>query len=1210
MAGSIDQSPQPMSYNVVNPPNRTAAMRHVIPPTYATAVCLALLSVSSARAVSPLSDADLKLFESKVRPILVEHCYQCHSADAKKLRGNLYLDSKAGWQRGGDSGPAVVPGDAKKSLLLKAIRYKDPDLQMPPKGKLPKEAIAALENWVLKGAPDPRTGEAGSPAVPARRSRIDLEKGRQFWSFRPVANQPPPTVKDSAWPRTPIDRFILAKLEATQLKPTGDADRRTLIRRVYFDLVGLPPTPSQIKAFLNDPLPTPRAFEKVVDELLASPRFGERWGRHWLDIARFAESSGGGRDLLFDKAWRYRDYVIDSFNRDRPFDQFIRQQIAGDLLPYDSPQERADNVTAVGYLTLGPTNYELQDKALLRMEVVDEQIDTVGRTFLAMTLGCARCHDHPFDPVPTTDYYAFAGIFRSTKTLTPGNVSGYETQELPLSPTQRTAWHGHNVKVKALEDRIKAAKATLSKLNPKAASLQPVLAKSRIVSDPSELDGVVVDDVSAALTGTWNKSTFFKAYVGAGYQHANANASATFQASLPKAGRYEVRLAYSPGTNRSSKTRVTVKHADGTNARTINQKRPGPIDGLFVSLGTYRFGPDTPAVVTITTDGANGVVIVDAVQWLPVETKAGENAASKPLANNVKSPPVLPVDADKPRPLTPDDVDNADLIRFIVPDPKHLPGVILDNSQAKLIGTWQRSVHTPPFVGVSYIHDQKQDKGKKSATFTPELPSAGWYDVLIAHNSNVRRAVNAPVTVRHADGQSKLRINEQVVASVGRLFKPIGRFRFARGNAGSVMISTEGTDGLYVIVDAVWFRPADGPDGSFTAAKLAGVLPYDSPAPSPVVLAAATKAETQQQAAAERKAQAADLQEQIKRLEGELATLKKNTPQAPQRVMAVRDEAKPEDWHVNIRGNIRNLGPKVPRGFLTVAWHKQEPPKITQGQSGRLELANWIASPDNPLTARVLANRVWHHLFGHGLVRTTDNFGDPGQRPSHPELLDHLATQFIEDGWSVKSLIRRIAISRTYQLDSRPTADAASLDPENRLLSHRYRRRLDAEAIHDTLLAVSGELDLTVGGKTMRKVGSSFNYRFDVGRRAVYHPSFRNTLHPLLEVFDFADPNLVVGSRPTSTLPTQALFMLNSPLVMGQAEQAAKRFTIDPRFGQLSAAQRIDLAFEQAVGRPATPREHDLTRQQLATFEQPNSPEAWASVFHALFASVDFRHVR
>ncbi|GIW78200.1 MAG: hypothetical protein KatS3mg105_0007 [Gemmatales bacterium] len=554
------------------------------------------------------ADKGIDFFEKKIRPVLVQECYRCHSS-AKRQRGGLVLDTRAGIRKGGDTGPAVVPGKPEKSLLLTALRYKG-DLQMPPRGKLPDEVIADFEKWIAQGAPDPRDGKT------VAKHGIDMEAGRKFWAFQPFKKSPLPEVSDVAWPFNDIDRFILARLEAGKIKPGSDADRVTLIRRAYFDLIGLPPPLEKIDAFVNDT--SPKAFEKVVDELLASPHFGERWGRHWLDVARFAESTGGGRSLLLKEAWRYRDYVIESFNADKPYNRFVAEQIAGDLLPASSPNERAQNLIATAFLALGPTNYELQDKQVLEVDVIDEQLDTIGRAFLGLTIGCARCHDHKFDPIPTRDYYALAGIFKSTQTLIHDNVSRWVEQPLPLTDKEEAAWKAYLSAEAKLKARIAAAKRAKPSLK------GPIAV--------AHLAGLVYDDISAKQVGVWKKSQYYRSYVGTGYLHDDnadkGQKTVTFVPAFKKAGRYEVRLAYTPGANRATNVPVTILHRDGETNRKVNQRHVPPIDGRFVSLGTYHFDENDQWYVLISNEGTDGYVIVDAVQFLPEGRRTGEGETS------------------------------------------------------------------------------------------------------------------------------------------------------------------------------------------------------------------------------------------------------------------------------------------------------------------------------------------------------------------------------------------------------------------------------------------------------------------------------------------------------------------------------------------------------------------------------------------------------
>jgi len=567
----------------------------------------------------PATAAGLAFFESRIRPVLVEHCQECHAAAAagtagRPPRGGLRLDSRAGVLAGGDSGSVIDFERPDRSLLVQALRYDG--FEMPPSGRLPDRVADDFVAWIRLGAPDPRvlppegTGDhaARGPAQPT----IDVEAGRSFWAFRPLASSTPPEVRDGDWPLTDTDRFILAGLEARGLAPVADAERSAWLRRVTFDLVGLPPTPEELAAFAADE--SPAAHVRVVDRLLAAGEFGERWGRHWLDVARFAESSGGGRSMVFPEAWRYRDWVIDAFNVDLPYDRFVVAQIAGDLLPAESTDEAAANLVATGYLVLGATNYEEQDKKALEMDVVDEQLDTIGRGLLGMTLGCARCHDHKFDPVPTSDYYAMAGIFRSTSLLVHDNVSRWKERPLPLDPATAAAVAAHEADLAAAKARLAAAKSALAGIDPSGAGPAVVAA--------GDLPGIVLDDGQARRVGEWVASQYTKRYIGAGYLHdGNAGKGAktlTFQPEFTAAGLHEVRLAYTANDNRATNVPVSLLTLDGEIDLVVNMRRPPPIDGRFVSLGTFRFDGSNQWFVMVSNEGTDGYVIVDAVQFLPV----------------------------------------------------------------------------------------------------------------------------------------------------------------------------------------------------------------------------------------------------------------------------------------------------------------------------------------------------------------------------------------------------------------------------------------------------------------------------------------------------------------------------------------------------------------------------------------------------------------
>ena len=918
--------------------------------------------------VAGADPAGVEFFEKKIRPVLISECYQCHSKD-EKVKGGLRLDWKGGWQEGGDSGAAIIPGRVGKSLLIQAIRQADADLKMPPKKKLSAEQVADFEKWVAMGAPDPRVNAEAT----AKDKQLDLEAARQFWAFQSVKKPAEPKLKDKAWAHNGIDRHVLAAQETKGIGPGPDADDLTLLRRLYFDLIGLPPTPEQMAAFQKSVAKDRKAaIEKTVDALLASPHFGERWGRHWLDVVRFSESTGGGRTLLMKEAWRYRDYVVNAFNADKPYTEFIREQIAGDLIEGGTIEQQRERLTATAFLLLGPTNYELQDKTILEMDIIDEQMDTMGKAFMALTIGCARCHDHKFDPIRTEDYYGMAGIFKGTKVVVHSNVSKWNERPLPMDAEQEAKAKEAATQIASLRKEINTLR---KKIGGKPVNLPSVLAVN--------LPGLVVDNAKAKIIGNWNKSTSVKNFVDTEYLYANgANKKVVFPVQIQKSGSYEVRVSFAHHPNRATNTRITVRHNDGEQTFRVNQRQAPNVDGYFHKLGVFEFQDGQWDVVEISAESANGAVIADAIQLLPEGSKA-----------------VVKKETPSTKPGKPD------------PD---------------------------------------QDK-----------------------------------------------------------------------------------------------------------------------------------------------ANLAKLEKELKAVESKAVKQVK--------IIAADEADNPGDIQIAIRGNVHNAGPKTPRQFIEVL-NRGGLPKIAPKASGRAQLANWLASAEHPLTARVFANRVWHHLFGKGLVASVDNFGHMGRLPANQPLLDHLAVRFVEEGWSMKKLIREIVLSRTYQLSS-VNGPQAKADIENELHWRQNRRRLQAEAIRDAILSVSGQLDPVLGGPTIKNGTSiEYGYKFDDTRRSLYTPVFRNTPLEILAVFDFADPNLVVGERTTSSVPTQALYLMNNPFVRTQAEAATKSLL---SLNLPDDTARVDRAYRRTLGRPATSREREVILKFLAT--ETDQSTAWRQVIHNLYASLDFR---
>ncbi len=847
----------------------------------ATFILTVLGVMSSAIAEDPrqFTDEQLNFFESKIRPVLVDHCYECHAAGAKIVQGGLRLDHREGLLKGGETGTAIVAHQADQSLLIKALKYDG--VEMPPKGKLPAAVIKDFETWIAMGAPDPREATDDVP-----RRKIDLNEGRKHWAFQPVIDSKPPQVKDGGWPVDSLDHFVLARLEAADLKPVADADRYTWLRRVSLDLTGLPPTPNEIDAFIRDN--SPRACEAVVDRLLASRAFAERWARHWLDLTGYADMMGTSNNVFAEYAWRYRDYLIEAFHKDKPFDRFVREQIAGDLLPTDSPTERAENITATGFLMVGDVEIVEPDKKKLEADHIDTQVNKIGMAFLGMTLGCVRCHDHKFDPLELSDYYGMAGMLRSSPS----------THKIPF--------------------------------------------------------------------GVW-------------------------------------------------------------------------------SLLNSTDLPETP-----------------------VQLAARQKLEADHTANLAEM-----------------------------------------KAEREKLEAEKKSV----IAELEEIAKQEKNEAATAAT-TVEVQAAGEPESILV---------------------KKERLTKQRDALTARI-QPLGP----------------------AIQHAEFFR---------------------SKAP---------------------------------------------------RAFAMHDGDQPADMPVYIRGNPYAPGPIMARGVIRVASWDQAP-SIPAGQSGRLQLANWLADARNPLTSRVIVNRIWQKLFGEGLVRSVDYFGTRGELPSHPELLDHLATRFIQEGWSQKRLIRSLVLSRTYRLSSTNDATALKTDPDNRLLWRSSRQRLDAEAIRDGLLAVSGELTPSEGGPALvlefpdncgdlvQQGVNPPNYTHRKPRpmqefqRSIFLPVMRTNTTNLDRIrnhFDFVNPAQIAGQRSQTVVPTQSLFVMNNDLFRKRAKVLADRL--------IAEAPQADLRIEQlwlrVFNRPITAVEQTNAIAFLKELDSvlPEMDAAakesvkWQELCHSLLASNEF----
>ena len=974
----------------------------------------------------------LKFFETQIVPILKKRCYACHSHESGKAKGGLVLDSRQGWQKGGNEGPAIVPGQPQKSLLVSAIRYET--YEMPPAEKLPPREIELLEQWIARGAPDPRQSAAGT---------LSPEK---LWALQPITLPPRPRVQNTAWPRDELDLFILAKLEAHQLRPAADADRYTLLRRVTFDLTGLPPTPDEIDAFVRDH--DDRAYEKVVDRLLNSPGFGDHWARHWFDLSCYADLADISGDMLIRDAWRYRDYVIRAFNNDKPLDRFIHEQIAGDLLPYASVEQQREQIIATGYLAIGPWVLQNYIKGQLAADVVDHQIDRIGRTFLAQTLSCARCHDHKFDPVPTSDYYALAGIFHSTRTTShagPGVWSAIHEAILPDLPETE-------VDLARLKNQLEDW-------------------HTQWLENQDELTPLLLQIPGATDT--------------------NLLTSEPLIAANEKGNSYELLCVAGPS--------VWANAAQATT----------DLDGLRIDL--------------IREDGSI---------LAPFRYQPGRWSGKR-------------------------DAQQLSSIRF------------------------------------RYTGD---GLGKIRIRLTSTTPGSGRFGGAI--DTLVIRAGTETIFSENFDGLMPGSITGSQADTQLRIFA-LARIPGWHGVGVHHSHAVDLGNGNY----AIQFYSGDTK-----------------------ILSQAKPTTALEKAAHQR---AIELQKRAEQLTGLIAQARKQD--APDRALAVQDSDQPEDSRIYRRGDFQTLGEIVPRGFLTAIGVSQRY-SIPKNKSGRWELAQWLTDTDNPLTPRVLVNRVWHHLFGTGLVRTVDYFGVHGETPSHPELLDFLSLRMRdEDRWSLKNTVRRMVLSRTYRMASSHHRVAIGQDPANRLLWRMPRRRLSAESIRDAMLTASGRFNPSRGGPSLglelegniQGLGGNVNPPTWAGkvsndvrnRRSVYLPFKRERPggeFEILSVFDFPHPSDMIGARAETTVATQALFLMNAPFVKQQAASLASRLRHEEPSDRPARIQRLYLL---TMGRPALPDEAEMATLFLdASMSEPagsgDSEEAevaaWTQLCHAVLGSNGF----
>lgn len=1151
----------------------------------AIAICALLVPAASYGEEPKFSAEQLEFFETQIRPLFAEHCYSCHSTKSEKLQAGLLVDSRNGLLTGGDSGTAIVPGDPDSSLLVEAVRYEG--YEMPPRGKLPNEDILKVERWVEMGAPWP---QEAAPVGGLPTSDFDLKtRAAEHWVWQPIDDPAIPSVGNSDWPKTDADRFVLHKLEQAGLQPTTDADRLAILRRLYMDLIGLPPTLEQTQAFLDND--SESAFEQVVDQLLESPHFGERWGRHWLDLVRYAESRGHEFDNDTPNAFQYRDYVIRALNDDVPYDQLIREHIAGDLL--DSPRTNPDagfneSILGTGFWYLGEWVHSPVDIRKDEADRFDNMIDVMSKAFLGVTVSCARCHDHKFDAISTADYYSLSGFLQS---------SDYR-----------------QVRFESLEQNRKVADRLGDLDRRYEASLLKILAEEGVQRPSSPIEsivdeGIVIDYACASREDYLQDGVIFglqsspAGTIRFGEDqrlHVSRNAAATndpFWNGLRSVTAGEMqnqsRLDGLPKSGRTLRTPTfELLHGDvaclvegsGHVVACVDSHRliAGPLHGdtireikegerwVKLNLGRYvghrlhlEFIPseNSQLAVRMVVQGLDDQQLVNLDKRL--EQQNAEFAEFARQAEQIFNGPI-------------------EIQRQVFSDFEsgvygnwNVEGTAFgDHPQsAKTIASYQGDVnHVGTFFVNSHNIRKADDDSPKGDVLTGKLTSPKFkidfdeIEFLIGGGAHAgKTCVN-------------LVVDDKVVLSAtgkndNRMFLHSWDVRPYVGQQATIQIVDSHQGG--------W--------GNIGADEFAFIKAIRDPVPN-------TKA-------------AALVNEwKLKRQQ-----LRSNVVFESHLAPAMLDGTG-EDDRILIRGNASKPGDQEPRHFLT-AVSKNSPIEIKSG-SGRLQLAEHINDPTNPLTARVIVNRIWHYLLGRGIVPTVDDFGVLGQRPTHPELLDHLATKFLADGRSIKQLIRYVVLSRTYRMSSKVDSAVAAVDPNNLLWHHRPPKRLEGEAIRDSLLAISGKLDRTQFGAPVpihltafmdgRGKPSVSGPLDGDGRRSIYISVRRNFLSPFMLTFDTPVPFSTMGRRNVSNVPAQALILMNDPFVIQQAQGWAEQAIAQNE----DAEERIRWMYLTAFARQPTAQELSIALSLVDKNILGEPQEKWAQLAHVLINTKEFIFLR
>lgn len=1108
-------------------------------PSTAPFVVLALAALCAPTGAA--QDRRAEYFEACVRPLLAERCHRCHGPAEQK--SGLRLDHGSFVRRGGERGPAVVPGDPDASRLLRAVSYEDVDLQMPPKARLTDAEVDVLQTWIRDGAfwPDEPVPEAGAP-----KTGFDLDARRsEHWCWTPPRDVAPPAVDAPRWSASPIDRFVRARLDAAGLTPARPASRATWIRRVTYDLTGLPPAPEEVDAFVRDPADDASARATVVDRLLASPRFGERMARHWMDLVRYAETMGHEYDFPMLAPWRYRDYLIRAFNADVPYDQFVVEHLAGDLL--DEPRRDPDtglpeSPLGTTYLWLMDQTHSPVDSRQALSERIDNAIDVTSKTFLGVTVACARCHDHKFDAIATTDYYAWFGVLEGSRYV-----------PRVLEPAGAADAHArvdeaHSALRQALLDDWTSRPADLGAL---------LLAASELPAPPPPAS----NDVERVKLAAERKLEVWKV-----------------------AGRLGVdgrRLELLDEALRAGDPALDPRH---------------PLHA-FAAVARQDAGDRTSAHWTksLTTDRADrdgDTTVLDFGRG----TLDGQALVDGPAFRLVRDPVTVAVTDGRP-------------------------------SVRALAGAWAHSGATSPReIGTLASHDFRID-----ARYLHVLVAGtgARFNVVVNGFNLIRDPIYGSLkqTIGHADARWRT-----VDLEMWRGQRAYVQFCDVPGHDPADPENPGGwSDSAWIAVSRAVLSDDRAPPRASppAAAEWLGKAPPDDltgvatryddaltaalralrdgqPAPAPAVALLDWLARHDLLPPPD----AGSLAAPVDRLARAEAALPRAT------VVGTTADGEAIEGHVHIRGSHKNLGERVPRRFLLAL----DGTPFPGPGSGRLALARRIVDPDNPLTARVMVNRLWHHLLGRGIVPTVDNFGVLGQPPSHPDLLDWLACCFVADGWSVKALVRRIALSETYAMASASDDPrAAEIDPDNVLLHRARVRRLEGEAIRDALLALSGRLDLTMFGPGVPVHLTPFmdgrgrpgrsGPRDGDGRRSVYLEVRRNFLDPMFLAFDTPIPFSTVGARTVSNVPAQALSLMNDPFVHEQTALWARRILDLDGFDD---AGRVDRMYREAFARPPEPDELDAALAFLDEQAQryagcgPDDARPWSDLAHVLVNVKEF----